>query len=66
MCGTLARMTTNEEGKVDEDHQRAEAQQGPTTAPGGPALRAALLALGIGLIWAMLGRGRRRGPKDLW
>jgi hypothetical protein len=31
-----------------------------------PSLRAALLALGMGAIWAALSRWRRRRPSDLW
>jgi len=31
-----------------------------------PSLRAALLALSVGLLWAALSRWRRRRPADLW
>jgi hypothetical protein len=31
-----------------------------------PSLRAALLALGVGAIWAALSRWRRSRPSDVW
>ena len=42
------------------------AVEGRTAADGELSLRAALLALGIGLLWAALSRSRRRRPTDLW
>jgi hypothetical protein len=55
---------------TDREHPAARSERhGPdqrVAAPGGPSLRAALLALGLGVLWAALSRWRRRGPADLW
>ena len=59
-------VTTPEQGDLDEDDERPVREQGRTAALSEPAVRAALLALGLGLIWAVLSRGRRRRPTDLW
>jgi hypothetical protein len=59
-------VTTPEQGNLDQDDDRLVHDQGRAGALGEPALRAALLALGLGLIWAVLSRGRRRRPTDLW
>jgi hypothetical protein len=37
-----------------------------STALRDPSLRAALLALGVGVIWTALSRWRRRRAADLW
>ena len=34
--------------------------------PRDAALRAALLALGVGIVWLALARWRRRRPSDVW
>ena len=55
-----------DQGDLVKDHDGPVAEQGRTATPGEPSLRAAVLALGIGLLWAALSRGRRRRPTDLW
>jgi hypothetical protein len=45
---------------------RSAPDKGCFAGPGEPALRAALLALGMGLTWLALSRGRRRRAPDLW
>jgi len=59
-------MTTPEQDNLDEGDECPAHEQGRTAALSEPALRAALLALGLGVIWAVLSRGRRRRPTDLW
>jgi hypothetical protein len=65
-------MTNPEQSHLeDDDHlddadKRAAREQGRTAAPSEPTLRAALLAVGLGLLWAVLSSGRRRRPTDLW
>jgi hypothetical protein len=55
-----------EQGNLEGDDERRAGEQGGTAALSEPALRAAVLALGLGLLWAVLSRGRRRRPTDLW
>lgn len=43
----------------------AEADHGSTDPPD-YSLRAALLALGLGVVWIAYSRWRRRRPADLW
>ena len=57
--------TTREPANPDDDESSAP-DQGGGAALQEPALHAALLALGLGVIWAVLSRGRRRRPTDLW
>jgi hypothetical protein len=57
--------TTREPANPDDDENSAP-DQGGTAALQEPALHAALLALGLGVIWAGLSRARRRRPTDLW
>ena len=47
------------------DDQSARAR-GRLAALSEPSLRAALLALGMGLTWLSLSRGRRRRAPDVW
>jgi hypothetical protein len=61
-----ADVATPDRGDLVKDNDRPFAEQGRTGTPGEPSLRAAVLALGIGLLWAVLSRGRRRRPTDLW
>jgi hypothetical protein len=49
-----------------EQRQGRWQEQGRAAADGESSLRAALLALGIGVIWAALSHRRRRRPTDLW
>jgi hypothetical protein len=59
-------VTRAEQGNLGEDEERHGQDQGRTVGLREPTLRAALLALGLGLIWAVLSRGRRRHGADLW
>ena len=57
---------TPEQGDPEQHDGGPTRGQGGTAAMTEPSLRAALLALGIGLVWAALSRGRRHRPTDLW
>ena len=41
-------------------------EQGRLVRLSEPSLRAAALAMGLGLVWVALSRGRRRRATDLW
>jgi hypothetical protein len=49
---------------VGDDQSTPE--RGRLAALSEPSLRAALLALGLGLTWLALSRGRQRRAPDLW
>jgi hypothetical protein len=59
-------MTSPNQDNLDEDSEHPAREQGHSAVLSEPALRAAPLALGVGLLWAVLSHERRRRPTDLW
>jgi hypothetical protein len=56
----------DEQEPESEAHDRGAPDHPLSTALRDPPLRAALLALGVGIVWAALAVGRRRRPTDVW
>jgi len=50
---------------TDRRDAQGAADQRPSDPRDAP-LRAALLALGVGIVWVALARLRRRRPSDVW
>jgi hypothetical protein len=61
--------SSNAAGTARDDavgDNRPRWEQGRFARLSEPSLRAAALAMGLGLVWVALSRGRRRGATDLW
>jgi hypothetical protein len=59
------RVTDRRQDKLEEDKHETD-DAGPSAILNEPALRAALLALGVGLVWAALSQRRQQRPTDVW